>query len=125
MAGVFLLASPIFQLIFGFCGGYIAFMISEMTALKANDISTEIMAALSILGTVWFALAKSTKQKWASAFITLFSTCNAVLFFSLSGQKEYFYPDKYLIGSLISGILLIGIGLIKREQQLAKSTLTK
>ncbi len=124
MAGAFLLASPIFQLIFGLCGGYIAFMISEMTGLKANNISTEVMAALSILGTVWFALAQSTKQKWASAFVALFSICNTVLFFSQSDQKEYFYPDRYLIGSLISGVLLIGIGLIKREQQLAKSTLS-
>tara|TARA_R110002050_G_scaffold233953_1_gene369835 strand:- start:1226 stop:1633 length:408 start_codon:yes stop_codon:yes gene_type:complete len=123
MSGAFLLASPIFQWIFGLCGGFIIYSVSELTELKTNEIATEIMGVLGMLGIAWFVLARSTGQKWISTFITLFSICNVVLFFSISGQKEYFYPDRYLIGSLLSSILLCGVGLIKRNQQLTKPKL--
>jgi len=119
MTGIFLLASPIFQLIFGFCGGFIAYSISELFGLIPSEIALEVMLALGFIGITSFVLARSSWQKWVSTFIIFFSICNVVLFLSIvAGIKEYFYPDRFLVGSLLSGILLFGIGLIKRKQEL-------
>lgn len=118
-SGIFLLTSPIIQWVFGLGIGFISYFISEWTETESNVIAIELMTAMALLGILWFSLAKSTGQKWISSFLVLFSICNAFLFFSLDNLEEYFFPDRYIIGTLASGTLLISIGLIKKKANIS------
>ncbi len=115
MTGLFLITSPIIQWVFGLLGGFIVYSINENLGESSRTSGTLPMLAIAVLGIIWFIIAKSSFQKWMSSFLVLFSICNAFLFFSYGNLREYFYPDRYIIGAIVSGILLTSIGIIKKK----------
>jgi hypothetical protein len=120
---IFLITSPIGQMIFGYAGGYLSYLASEKISFSANDISTELMLTLSLFSLIGYFYSKSKVGIIITSFLSVFFLCNLVLFFSLEYRKlpEYFYPDKYILGTFISIILLGILTILKTKKPVANT----
>ncbi|MGK0447841.1 MAG: hypothetical protein ACJA2M_001620 [Polaribacter sp.] len=116
---IFLITSPIGQMIFGYAGGYLSYLVSEILPNSAHDVSTELMLILSLISLIGFFYSKEKIGLIISSFLSVFFLCNLVLFFSIEYRKlpEYFYPDKYIIGTIISIIILGILTILKNKRQ--------
>ncbi len=119
MCLIFLITSPIGQWVFGLAGGYLSYLASEILPFSAHEVSTELMLILSLISLIVFFYSKSKVGIIISSFLSVFFLCNLVLFFSLEYRKlpEYFYPDKYILGTFISIILLGILTILKNKRQ--------
>jgi hypothetical protein len=120
MCLIFLITSPIGQMIFGYAGGYLSYLVSEILPYSANEVSTELMLVLSLISLIGFLYSKSKIGLIISSFLSVLFICNSVLFFSIEYGKlpEYFYPDKFIFGAIISVIILWILTLLKIKKQL-------
>ena len=102
---LFLITSPIGQWIFGLGGGFLIYIFSEN---DAQIIGHKLMALLSLISIFGFIISKSQIMKLAATILATFFICNFVLFFSMESKMvpHFFYPQSFILGSLISFIIL-------------------
>jgi hypothetical protein len=114
----FLITSPIGQWVFGLGGGYLSYLVSEILPYSALEVSTELMLILSLISLIGFFYSKEKIGLIISSFMSLFFVCNLVLFFSIEYGKlpEYFYPDRYILGTIISIIILGILSMLKTNK---------
>ena len=105
---IFLITSPIGQMIFGYAGGFLAYLTSEMLPYSAHEVSVGLMLILSLISFWGFFYSKNKIGLIISSVLSTFFICNFVLFFSIEygNLTEYFYPERYIIGAIISLIIL-------------------
>lgn len=109
VCSIFLITSPIGQIIFGYAGGLLAYVTGEVTNTKSHQIAHQLMLTLSLISLIGFTFSTTTIQRIITSILTVFFICNFVLFYSLESKSigiEYFYPDRFVIGSILSFIIL-------------------
>jgi len=103
----FLITSPISQGILGLAGGFIAFVFFDLNS-NAYVSDSKLMGTLSIISICVFGFSKSKFSILISTILSTFFVCNFVLFFSMNSKliPHFFYPQSYIIGSIVSFIIL-------------------
>ncbi|WP_299315948.1 hypothetical protein [uncultured Aquimarina sp.] len=121
ICAVFLVTSPIGQMVFGYFGGYLSYLVSEILPYSTNEISTELMLILSLISLIGFSFSKNKIGLIINSFLSVLFICNSVLFFSMESKTltEYFYPDRFIIGSIISFIILVILTILKTKKPVA------
>ena len=111
---IFLITSPIGQWIFGLGGGFLAFVFAENDS-QAHITAPNLMGLLSLVSIFGFVISKSKTGKLVATILSTFFVCNFVLFFSMESKMipHYFYPQSFIIGSIVSFIILKSIEKVK------------
>ena len=115
----FLITSPIGQMIFGYAAGFLVFITSEVLPYSRTEISVKLMVVLSILSLFSFYYSKEILSLLLSSILSTFFICSTVLLNSIY-TYECFYPDRYILGSIISFIFLSILVKIKDQQLLTQ-----
>ena len=109
---IFLITSPIGQWIFGLGGGFLAFLFSTN---EPQITAPKLMGILGLISIFGFVISNSKTGKLGTTISSTFFICNFVLFFSMESKMipHYFYPQSFIIGSIVSFIILKSIEKVK------------
>ena len=123
VCSIFLITSPIGQMIFGYAGRFLAYLTSDILPYSAHEVSAELMLILSLISLLGFFFSKNKVELIISSVLSTFFICNSVLFFSseYGNLPEYFYPDRYMIGAIISLIILGFLTILKAKKPVANN----
>jgi len=119
---LFLITSPIGQWIFGLGGGFLAFVFAENDS-QSHIIAPKLMGFLSLVSIFGFAMSKSKTGKLITTISSTFFICNFVLSFSSQSKMipHYFYPQSFIIGSMVSFIILKSIEKVKPKKDVSQN----
>lgn len=116
VGGIFLVASPVLHILLGYAGGFLVYLSEQLTGVL---LTWQLMLVFVILSLMAFFWAKTNLWISITSFLSTTFICNTVLFSSKEFRwVGWFYPDRYIIGSLISIIILGGLALWKRKREL-------